>query len=133
MALPVDRGIPLPFRITPGAGDIVPAMGDELRRTRTENILGTRASGGPDTGELAWDPERGALLDLLRHSAASDAVGDVAVVYVGEAFRQIPGERLREVSVVVEAETITIDVVSVPSADTSPAARTVSAKTTIKR
>lgn len=123
----------MPFRITPGAGDIEGAVGDELRRERTGLILGTRASGGPDTGELAWDPERGAKLDLLRNSAASDAVGDVAAVYIGEAFRQIPGERLREVNVIVDAETIAIEVVTVPSSDTSPAARAVTASTTITR
>lgn len=133
MALPIDRGIALPFTLAASVGDILSAIGDDLRRERSGTILGTRASGGPDTGELAWDPERGTRLDLLRHSAASEAVGDIAVVYVGEAFAQIPGERLREVSVVVDVETISIEVGSLPAADTSTVARTVTATTTIKR
>jgi hypothetical protein len=133
MALPIERGIALPFAITPAASDIIGATADDLRRERTGTILSTRASGGQDVGELAWDPERGSRIDLLRLAAASDAVGDVAVVYVSEAFRQIPGERLAEVSVTVDAETITVDVRSLPSADPSPAARSVGASTTITR
>jgi hypothetical protein len=133
VALPTDRGILLPFRVTPGASDIVGAYGDDLRRERTGTILGTRASSGQDTGEVLWDPARGARFDLLRHSAASDAVGDIAVVYAGEAFGQISGERLSEVAVIVDAETILLEVTSVPTADPSPAARAVTAKTTIKR
>ena len=128
-----DRGISLPFQITPGASDIVDATGVDLRRERGNLVLGTRASGGPDVGEIAWDPSRGSRLDLLRHTAASDAAGDVAAVYIDEAFRQIPGERLREVTVTVDAETILIEAQSLPSADVSPTAKTVTVSTTIRR
>ena len=66
--------------------DFVADGGDALVRSAVGQILGTRASSESSQGELAWRPEFGSLLFLLRHRKNDAVLQELARVYVVDAL-----------------------------------------------
>ncbi len=128
------RGILLPFRITAGDADVATATGNRLRETRISTILGMRASGGNEIGELSWDPDRGSKLEALRNAAASPAAADFAALYVEEALlAALPSESLRAVDVEITDRTIDLKTQTVLSTDPSARPRPLLVTTKLSR
>lgn len=128
------RSVVLPFRITPGAVDIVTGTGDELRATRIEVAFGMRATSAGAIGEVSWDHDRGCRLDALRNAATSSAVADFAALYLEEALATAaPSERLREVHIEIDNTTISIAAKTALAAEPARTSRTLRTTATIKR
>lgn len=125
-------GIGRPFRM--GPSDLSAVSGDELRRTRVEQVLATRASSAGEIGELAWDPTRGARLDALRNAAASPAIADLASFYTQDALAQaLPDEQLRSMVVLLDAETIELRAETEALSDATPNPKRVPAVVRVAR
>ncbi len=128
------RGIGLPFRITASDADVATVVGDKLRETHVETILGTRASSAGEIGELAWDPDRGSALDALLNAANGEAVADFAALYAERAFEYaLPDESVRAADVVVDNRTIELTIQFGMSSEQDRSARLLSVSTRMKR
>lgn len=125
-------GIARPFRM--GPADLSTVAGDDLRRTRVEQVFATRASSAGETGELAWDPTRGSRIDALRNAAASPAIADLAAFYCQDALAQaLPDEQLRTITVLLDAETIELRAETQAAADATPHPKRVPAVVRVAR
>ncbi len=128
------RGILIPFRITPGAADVVVGSGDDLRETRIGVIFGTRATSANSVGELSWDHDRGSKLDALRNAALSPAVADFAALYLEEALAAaLPDESLVGVDVVIDETSMSITAETALVSDRDRARHTLSTSTSFRR
>lgn len=125
-------GLARPFRM--GPGDLATVSGDDLRRTRVEQVLSTRASSAGEVGELAWDPTRGARLDALRNASASPALADLASFYTQDALAQaLPDEQLRTMEVLLDEQTIELRAETEALSDATPHPKRVPAVVRVAR
>jgi len=68
--------------------DFASGSGTDLIAACVGQVLGTKRSTPNGTGEIPWRPEFGSALQELRHQNNDDVLGDLGVVYVGEALRR---------------------------------------------
>lgn len=68
--------------------DFAAGSGADLVAACVGQVLGTKRTTPNGTGELPWRPEFGSALQELRQQNNDDVLGDLGVVYVGEALRR---------------------------------------------
>jgi phage baseplate assembly protein W len=83
----LGSGLLRPFR-RDEKNDFASGSGVDLVAACAGQVLGTRATSPSGVGEIPWRPEFGSNLQALRHAQNDDALGDLGVVYVGEALRR---------------------------------------------
>lgn len=94
------HGLSSPFR-RDGVNDFASASGRELLKSKLSNILGVLCTGRNTIGELAWRPEFGSLLELVRHSNDNETSAAMARQWAQDAFAQwAPSVRVLGVDVV---------------------------------
>ena len=79
-----------PFR-RDAKSDLANMTGIDLVRACVGQVLGTQGASpdNPDIqGEIAWDPQRGSLLHLLRHHKNDSVLQELGRVYVHECLRR---------------------------------------------
>ena len=95
-----------PFEIN-GSGDVRMVSDEEAIRAEILQVLGIEAASGVTSGELQWDPEKGSLVNRLRHmNSRSPATFALARELVGRALeRFVTYINVRSVSIRVEDPT----------------------------
>lgn len=89
--LTVARGLLLPFQRNQRS-DFANATGSELWIARVKLLLSVRGPTERGVGEIAWRPEEGAPLHLLRHQNNTPMMREMARHYIVDAFRRsLPG------------------------------------------
>lgn len=81
----VGTGILRPFQ-RDAKNDFANGSGDALLASRIGQILGTRARSGSSPGEVAWRPNFGSRLHLLRHANNTSQRQALARSYLVEAL-----------------------------------------------
>jgi hypothetical protein len=81
------RGLIAPFR-RDRKRDFASDDGDELLASKVLEVLATEGATTRSSGELPWRTAFGTPLQLLRHQNNDVALGELARVYVRDAFRR---------------------------------------------
>lgn len=93
------RGLLAPFR-RDRKRDFASDDGDELLASKVLEVLATEGATARSSGELPWRTAFGTPLQLLRHQNNDVALGELARVYVRDAFRRwLPEATLLAVAV----------------------------------
>lgn len=89
MAVPafLGKGLIRPFR-RDQKNDFANGAGVDVIRATAGQILGTRCDGPTSDGEMAWRPEFGSRLFLLRHKPINATTRELARHYSQEALRR---------------------------------------------
>lgn len=88
-----------PFRFN-GSGDVAVVYDAEAVAVEIRTILGIFAATPNGRGEVEWDPERGSVVDRLRHMADDVATRELAKFYVVDALtKYIPAIVLRSATI----------------------------------
>jgi phage baseplate assembly protein W len=80
-------GLLRPFR-RDQKNDFASGSGADKVAACVGQVLGTKATSPGGVGELPWRPDFGSNLRVLRQQNNDDVLGDLGVVYVGEALRK---------------------------------------------
>jgi hypothetical protein len=81
------RGLLAPFR-RDRKRDFASDDGDDLLASKVLEVLATEGATARSSGELPWRTAFGTPLQLLRHQNNDVALGELARVYVRDAFRR---------------------------------------------
>lgn len=81
------RGLLAPFR-RDRKRDFASDDGDELLASKVLEVLATEGATARSSGELPWRTAFGTPLQLLRHQNNDVALGELARIYVRDAFRR---------------------------------------------
>jgi len=93
------RNLLIPFR-RDQKNDFASGTGEELERSKVTQVLATEGATPRSSGELPWRTKFGSALHLLRHQRNEEALGELARVYVRDAFRRwVPEAKLIKVIV----------------------------------
>lgn len=88
-----------PFRFN-GSGDVAVVYDTEAVAVEIRTVLGTFASTPNSRGEIEWDPERGSVIDRLRHMADDVATRELVKFYVLDALsKYVPAVVLRSATI----------------------------------
>lgn len=92
------RGLITPFR-RDRKRDFASDDGDALLASKVVEVLATEGATARSSGELPWRTAFGTPLQLLRHQKNDVALGELARVYIRDAFRRwLPEATLVHVS-----------------------------------
>ncbi|MDY0005032.1 MAG: hypothetical protein RBU30_27280 [Polyangia bacterium] len=67
--------------------DLASGKGDELLRSQVIQVLATEGATPRSSGELPWRTGFGSAIHLIRHQRNSEALAELARVYVRDALR----------------------------------------------
>lgn len=81
------RGLLAPFR-RDRKRDFASDDGDDLLASKVLEVLATEGATARSSGELPWRTAFGTPLQLLRHQNNDVALGELARIYVRDAFRR---------------------------------------------
>jgi len=104
------RGVITPFR-RDRKRDFASDDGDALLASKVVEVLATEGATARSSGELPWRTAFGTPLQLLRHQKNDVALGELARIYIRDAFRRwLPDATLLGVSVVRDGPTLSVRV-----------------------
>jgi hypothetical protein len=104
------RGLITPFR-RDRKRDFANDVGDVLLASKVSQVLATECASNALAGELPWRTSFGTRLQLLRHRNNDAALGELARVYVRDAFQKwLPEATLVAAVVVADGDALTLRV-----------------------
>lgn len=127
------RGLLLPFRRNQ-RDDFANGTGRELWQSRVELLLSVDGPTETSTGEIAWRPDEGTAIRLLRHKNNTSILRSMAEAYIRQGFQRSFRGKLklnRVTKFTKESNKVVMEVAFDVIAPNAPVVRNVTAEVTL--